>query len=353
MEGLRIGAGPAAALAGSPEQAPEQDLGITVDLANADENGVITNEAPGTPDGSSVAASDPRLVGFKEQYPDAATVHLDGAGEPFAYETATGDWVGVVSGSAHLDDDGGLARDFGAGLGDVVEGAGDLVGLLSNPLNAGINAVAGTNLSTDMGQTFRDVSGLPDSERPIISAINKGGIAALGGAGIAQAARPVATGATNALLGQVAQQPVRQGVAGSSAAASAEGANQAGAPVPVQLLAGLGGGVAGFAGGQGAVNALAPRSTSALGRAARNQDVELLPADVGGSNTRRLTAAANQTPISATPITKAAQRSQEQFGDATKRASGGQVQFAEDAGEAIARGGQKFVKESRQKGSAL
>lgn len=262
---------------------------------------------------------------------------------------------------AEQEDDSFLSnavQDFKAGVGDLVEGVGDTLGLIGNPLNAGINALFDTELSTDLGQTLRDASGLPNNNNPITSAINKGGAAALTGAGAAQLARPIATGVTNQVLGQVAQQPVRQGVAGAGAGASAETANQLGAPVPVQIAAGLAGGIASYGGAGGVTNALAQRGaprapTNALARAVNNQKVDILPADAGGVVTKRLTGAAGQSPISAAPLAKSAERAQDSFAAAGRRASQGDVQYIDDAGESIRSAGVRYTKQSREQGSAL
>lgn len=262
---------------------------------------------------------------------------------------------------AEQEDDSFLSnatQDFKAGVGDLVEGAGDTLGLIGNPLNAGINALFGTELSTDLGQTLRDLSGLPDNNNPITSAINKGGSAALTGAGVAQLARPIATGVTNQVLGQVAQQPVRQGVAGAGAGASAETANQLGAPVPVQIAAGLAGGVASYGGAGGVTNALAQRGaprapTNALAKAVNNQKVDILPADAGGVVAKRLTGAAGQSPVSAAPLAKSAERAQDSFAAAGRRAGQGDVQYIDEAGESIRSAGVRYTKQSRDQGSAL
>lgn len=50
----------------------------------------------------------------------------------------------------------GYGQDFLGGVGDVVQGAGDVLGLVANPANAAVNAAFGTNLTTDFGQYLRD-----------------------------------------------------------------------------------------------------------------------------------------------------------------------------------------------------
>lgn len=247
---------------------------------------------------------------------------------------------------------GGLGQAFYAGVGDVAQSLGDTVGLVGNPLNAGINAIAGTNLSTDLGQTFRDATGAPDGN-PVASAINRGGVMALTGAGIANAARPIASGVGTAVTNALAQQPIRQGVAGMAAGGSAEVANQMGAPAPVQAAVGLAGGIAGY-GLAGAPNALMqPRVANPTMQAATRQGIDMLPADVGGPTVGRLSAAAAQGPISAQPVVNAAQRANTQFGQATQRAAQGARLPADDAGEVVRKAGERFTKESRTKGGAL
>ncbi len=250
------------------------------------------------------------------------------------------------------DGGGGLGQAFYAGVGDVAEGAGDFLGLVGNPLNAGVNALLGTNLSTDLGRTFRDATGAPDGD-PMASAINKGGAAALTGAGLASAARPIASGAASYVTNALAQQPIRQGVAGMAAGGAAETANQLGAPVPVQVVAGLLGGMAGY-GAAGIPNALAqPRVASPVAQAAQQQGVQMLPADVGGATTRRLTSAAAQAPLSAPPIVRAAEQANAQFGNATQRATQGTRLAADDAGAVVSKAGERFTKQSRATGGAL
>lgn len=247
---------------------------------------------------------------------------------------------------------GGLGQAFYAGVGDVAEGVGDVLGLVGNPLNAGINAIAGTNLSTDLGQTFRDATGAPDGN-PLASAINKGGVAALTGAGAGMAARPISSGIGSIVTNSLAQQPIRQGVAGMAAGGSAEVANQLGAPPLVQALVGLAGGMAGY-GAAGIPNALlGSRAASPTMQAATRQGIDMLPADVGGPTIGRLSAAAAQGPISAQPVVNAAQRANQQFGQATQRAAQGSRLAADDAGEVIRQAGERFTKESRTKGGAL
>lgn len=141
----------------------------------------------------------------------------------------------------------GYSDAFYAGVGDVAQGVGEAVGIVANPLNAGINALTGTNFSTDMGQTFRDATGAPQGNA-LASAINRAGTSALTMAGGANLANQAAQGTTKVVTNALASQPVQQFIGAVTGGASAEGARQAGAPAPVQVIAGLGGGLTGFSG---------------------------------------------------------------------------------------------------------
>lgn len=137
-----------------------------------------------------------------------------------------------------------------AGFGDIAEGLGDTIGLVGNPLNQTVNWLAGTNLSTDLGQTLRkDALGLPYGNETI-GAINQAVTGAVTGAGAARAVGGgLASGtARNALL-EYGANPMMDVATGASAAASGEGAKALGGGPVVQTLATIaGGGVPSMAG---------------------------------------------------------------------------------------------------------
>lgn len=118
-------------------------------------------------------------------------------------------------------------------------------------------------------------------------------------------------------------------------------------------LGGLGIGSVGAAVG----NRLAQRAGRALTdgqevmQAAERQGIDVLPADVGGPTTRRLTSAAAQAPLSASPVINAAQRVIEQGKAARDRiaAAVGQSANVEEAGEAAGRGARSFIRSSRDR----
>lgn len=260
----------------------------------------------------------------------------------------------LVGGSVGKPQDDPYVTAFKSGVGDIVEGVGDVAGLLGNPLNAGINAIAGTNLSTDLGQTFRDASGLPDASDPYAAAINRGGASALTGAGIAGLLRNVVTSpVAGAVAEKVASQPIRQATAFGASGASSEGARQQGFGPGGQFLAGIAGGAAGY-GGANAILGAAERAVAGpgqLAQIAQRQGVNLLPADVGGPVARRVTGAAAQAPFSATPVIQGATRAQEQIGQAASRAARreGQVLPIDEAGEAVQRAGLDYAPKQAQR----
>ena len=123
------------------------------------------------------------------------------------------------------------ARALGLGVGDIAQAAGNTLGIVANPLNAGINAVFGTNLGTDLGQSFRDAIGAPNPENNtelMASAINKTGASALGLAGLARAGAGYATGATQNALARFGSAPLTDTVAGAGSGAGGEYARQEG-----------------------------------------------------------------------------------------------------------------------------
>jgi hypothetical protein len=239
------------------------------------------------------------------------------------------------------------AEAFGAGVGDIVQGAGDVLGIVGNPLNATINAVTGSDLTTDLGRTLRDASGLPDSQNPTATAINRagtGGLLTAGAAGLA-ARLPGAVGAASQVA---ATRPLAQAAGAATGGGASETARQNGAGPVGQIGAGLVGGLTGFAGANALGNTVArvAGGPNALLQAAQRQGVDMLPADVGGVATRRLTGAAVQAPVSAGPVVAASQRSTTQTGNALARtaANQGEVLTTDVAGEQVRKAGQEYIK---------
>lgn len=148
------------------------------------------------------------------------------------------------------------------GVGDVVGMVGDALGWVGNPLNAGINYLTGSNLSTDLGGMMRSWTGAPDpitdTER-YLSAATRGAGAGLVTAGLGSLAGGAA-GMTGYIARQIASNPVVDVASGLTSGFGAEaGRDIAGTPGAIigGLAGGLGGGVA-------AARAFASRIPSAV-----------------------------------------------------------------------------------------
>lgn len=89
--------------------------------------------------------------------------------------------------------------------------------------------------------------------------------------------------------------------------------------------------------------------------AARRIGVDVLPADVGGPTTRRLTGAAAQGPLSAQPVVSAARRAAEQAQGVRDKVAAkvGTALEAEAAGEAARKGAQTFIERTSKQGREL
>lgn len=89
--------------------------------------------------------------------------------------------------------------------------------------------------------------------------------------------------------------------------------------------------------------------------AAERQKIRILPADVGGAATRRVTAAMAQTPLGAGPIVKAAEQSVGDMADAASRAAtrAGAVTDNVGAGEAVTKGADAVIRRTRGRGGLL
>lgn len=130
-----------------------------------------------------------------------------------------------------------------AGTGDIVAGLGDVAGIVGNPLNYLINTAFGTNLSTDLGGTAREMTGAPASD-PFVGAINRAASGSLATAGLAGLVRNL-PGAAGMFATELAKQPIVQTVSGATAGGASELARQEGAGPVGQIAAALIGGAVG------------------------------------------------------------------------------------------------------------
>jgi hypothetical protein len=157
---------------------------------------------------------------------------------------------------------------------------------------------------------------------------------------------PLGRGATT--VGEV----TRAGAAGGALYGFGSGEDVAGRASGAATGA-LAGGTGGYLVGRGS-NALASIAArraearaaepNALMAAADRQGIQPMPADVGGPFVRRVTAAAAQAPLSASPVIQAGQRVVEQTRAARDRiaASVGRARTPEATGDTIKRGGEAF-----------
>ena len=167
-----------------------------------------------------------------------------------------------------------IPEQLGAGVGDVLQGVVGTAGMIANPINQGINAAFGTNLSTDIGATARDMSGLPDNPNPLYSAITQGAASAMTFGGAARGLSSIATNpTTSGVLSALGQTPVRDAAAGASAGAGAYAARDAG-PAG-QFAAALGAGALGY-GAAGMVGG--SRSAAGAAQTARRGANEVIEA---------------------------------------------------------------------------
>lgn len=213
-----------------------------------------------------------------------------------------------------------IGTGLGQGLGDVVQGAGDVLGIVGNPMNATINTLAGTNLSTDLGRTLRTATGLPDSPDNLASAMIRGGTGALTGAGLARGGAQLATGAVRAGLETLGSTPMRDLAGGMGAGAGQQIAAAQGAGTVGQIAGALlGGGLAASAAGVRAPGTMAAGDRAMIQAAEQNR-VPLMTSDVAPPQTfvgKSAQFTGERIPIAGTGGIRASQ--QEARVDAVKR----------------------------------
>jgi hypothetical protein len=202
-----------------------------------------------------------------------------------------------------------MTDNFLSGVGDIVKGLGDTVGIVNNPLNATVNAVLGTNLSTDLGTDLREATGLPNISSPIARAINEGGSSGFGMGVLAKGGTKVATGLTKEALKRLSATPLTDTFTGATANTAAELVRQQGGGGVAQTTAALIAGVPAYGLGRATNRIVNPGEKTAVANAAERQGILTMPADVAGPFTRRVTGAAAQLPFSAAPILESAEAS--------------------------------------------
>ena len=224
----------------NPNQSPEQ---FAIGLKRAEDylNRQL-EEAGGMPTSPEEDAT------LKAKYPEAAEFVYDKNGELLGYYNSNDEFTllfGNNGGNTPPSGGGGsdLGQAFYAGVGDIAQGVGEMAGIVGNPANAAVNALFGTDLSTDLGQTFREATGAPQGD-PLASAINRAGVTALTGIGGASlAARTLPTLASREIAATLATQPAQQIAANIGGGAAAEVTRQQGGGVPAQIAASIAGGI--------------------------------------------------------------------------------------------------------------
>lgn len=223
------------------------------------------------------------------------------------------------------------------GFDDEISGVGSAIGgLVRGDTNVGANYRAGRDVRREINRRADERTGLTGDALEVVSglAIPLGTVRA-----------PMQAGKQGAKIGAVGGFGYGEGTEGST----------------VNALIGAGGGAVLGAGGQKLGNALVARSArkadaraenALTAAAAKNQNVDLLPADTGGVTTKRLTSAAAQGPLSAAPIVNAGKRQQEQMGAALARQTGDKLP-EDEAGALVKQGADLFIKKTSERGSRL
>lgn len=250
-----------------------------------------------------------------------------------------------------------IGQGLAEGTGDVVQGIGDTIGIVADPLARTLSDALGYDSSQlrSTGTAIREDLGLPQSSEGVGRTAREFAAGALGFAG---AARGAATATTNALsrnsLAQVGRTPIRDTVAGAGAGAGSQVGEDIGG-TGGQVAGMLAGGLGGYAAANKLATSTARSQPNALLSASQRQNVDLLPADAGGPVAQAVTVGTRASPLSVAPVAKAAENQQQQFGQAARRAaaSQGEVLDTEQAGEAIRRGAKNFLQQSQARGNRL
>lgn len=251
-----------------------------------------------------------------------------------------------------------LGNRFHMGVGDVAQAAGDTLGLIANPVNAGINSIFGTDLGTDLGQSFRNATGAPDAikdDERLVSAINRGGASALFFGGGGGALAPALSGGARQVAGVLGANLATDTVTGASSALGGEYARQQGGGIGAQLAASIVGG----GGGLGA-SALTSSLSSRLGRTATMPALGRLGQIEGVDVSRPMVDPALQNRVTGVEATmaggpivqQALGRTASQIERGIGRLGGdGDAMTANVAGQSIRNAGERFIKTTGAKAS--
>lgn len=154
-----------------------------------------------------------------------------------------------------------MKRGLGLGTRAVIEGVGDVAGLVVNPVNTMLNATGipqkllgePLSMANEGALSIPDALGLPKPQfagEKMLNAIERGATGGLVTYGLGTAGSSL-PGMTGYVARNLAAAPVVDTVSGATGAASAETARQAGVGPAGQMVAGLAGGGLGIAGVSG------------------------------------------------------------------------------------------------------
>lgn len=244
---------------------------------------------------------------------------------------------------------------FMGSVGDIVESAASIPGVVINPVGQALYNVTGHGDQTyDTGTIVREGLGLPRNPDGFVRAANTAGTAALTGSlagrGIAAALQP---GVAQSVAQTVGSAPLTDTLAGMFAGLGSEGARQSGAGPIGQTVAAIAAG--GPALGLSALASRAPRIATPFAQAAERQGVDYMAADTGSSTAGRLTGGLGQSFVSSGTIRNAAERTQGQLAGAVDRQARGQAAAAttDVAGEGVRNAATRYSQQTSARGGRL
>lgn len=217
--------------------------------------------------------------------PNYTGLTYDKDGNPTLQVRVTDDSPPPPSGPVQGPDGPGFWQQFGAGVGDLVEGAAALPSIVTNPVGQAWYSALGIDDTYDTGQILRDALQLPQSDpNSFSSQVNQFGASALTGGGLARAGASIANpGTFQNVLNVLARTPIRDTAAGAGAGAGSYLGQQSG--IPGADIAGML--LGGFAGYRGA-NAMMPSALNAAARAAPQASAAREIVEQGNQNNVRV-----------------------------------------------------------------
>lgn len=160
---------------------------------------------------------------------------------------------------------------FLGSVGDLVEGASSLPGVVINPIGQALYDVTGYgDQKYDLGTIVREGLGLPRNSEGLLRNVNTFGASALTGGIAARSGALLANpGVTRNVLTALGESPIRDTAAGAGAGAGAYAGEKVGG-TPGAVVGGILGGVAGYGGAGALANLGAPRQVNAAAAALRD-----------------------------------------------------------------------------------